>query len=91
MRPNTFTISRLAAAADLNAVVGSVFPYLLDHLGVDRLAAVIGGSMGGMQALSWAATLPDRVEAVVALAETALLCASLASAWAWIASSRASL
>ena len=34
---------------------------LLDHLGVARLHAVVGGSMGGMQALSWAATYPDRV------------------------------
>ncbi|PAV69193.1 hypothetical protein WR25_08595 [Diploscapter pachys] len=33
---------------------------LLDHLGVARLKAVVGGSMGGMQALSWAATFPDR-------------------------------
>ena len=32
---------------------------LLDHLGVGRLFAVVGGSMGGMQALSWAATLPE--------------------------------
>ncbi|WP_294321003.1 homoserine O-acetyltransferase [uncultured Sphingomonas sp.] len=44
---------------------------LLDHLGIDRLRAVVGGSMGGMQALSWAATLPDRVEAVVVIASTA--------------------
>ncbi|MFW2851009.1 homoserine O-acetyltransferase MetX [Sphingomonas sp. TX0543] len=44
---------------------------LLDHLGVRRLNAVVGGSMGGMQALSWAATFPDRVEAVVAIASAA--------------------
>ena len=44
---------------------------LLDHLGVGRLKAVIGGSMGGMQALSWPATFPDRVEAVVAIASAA--------------------
>ncbi|MDJ0278349.1 homoserine O-acetyltransferase [Sphingomonas sp. 2R-10] len=44
---------------------------LLDHLGIDRLRAVVGGSMGGMQALSWAATLPERVEAVVVIASTA--------------------
>ena len=41
---------------------------LLDHLGIERLAAVVGGSMGGMQALSWAATFPDRVGACVAIA-----------------------
>jgi len=44
---------------------------LLDHLGVGRLKAVVGGSMGGMQALSWPATFPDRVDAVVVIASTA--------------------
>ena len=44
---------------------------LLDHLGIDTLAAVIGGSMGGMQALSWPATFPDRVRAAVVIAATA--------------------
>jgi homoserine O-acetyltransferase len=44
---------------------------LLDHLGIARLAAVVGGSMGGMQALSWAATCPDRVGACVVLASAA--------------------
>jgi homoserine O-acetyltransferase/O-succinyltransferase len=41
---------------------------LLDALGVDRLRAVVGGSMGGMQALEWAATHPGRVGALVAIA-----------------------
>ena len=44
---------------------------LLDHLGVQTLAAVVGGSMGGMQALSWAGTLPDRVRACVVIASAA--------------------
>ncbi|MCM8731184.1 homoserine O-acetyltransferase [Hephaestia sp. GCM10023244] len=44
---------------------------LLDHLGVHRLEAVVGGSMGGMQALSWPATFPDRVAASVVIAATA--------------------
>jgi homoserine O-acetyltransferase len=44
---------------------------LLDHLGVGRLKAAVGGSMGGMQALSWPATFPDRVEAAVVIAATA--------------------
>lgn len=34
---------------------------LIDHLGIDTLFAVIGGSMGGMQALQWAASYPERV------------------------------
>ncbi|WP_242097333.1 MULTISPECIES: homoserine O-acetyltransferase [unclassified Sphingomonas] len=44
---------------------------LLDHLGVRVLAAVVGGSMGGMQALSWAASQPDRLRACVVIAATA--------------------
>jgi homoserine O-acetyltransferase len=44
---------------------------LLDHLGVETLAAVIGGSMGGMQALEWAATFPDRIRAAVVIASAA--------------------
>ncbi|MBO9670942.1 MAG: homoserine O-acetyltransferase [Sphingobium sp.] len=44
---------------------------LLDHLGIERLAAVIGGSMGGMQALAWPTLFPERVEAAVVIASTA--------------------
>ncbi len=44
---------------------------LLDHLGVGRLLAVVGGSMGGMQVLEWAATYPERVRSAVAIATTA--------------------
>jgi len=44
---------------------------LLDHLGVGQLKAVVGGSMGGMQAISWAATFPERVRACVMVASTA--------------------
>jgi homoserine O-acetyltransferase len=41
-----------------------------DHLGIARWLAVVGGSMGGMQALEWGVTFPDRVGAVVAMATT---------------------
>jgi len=44
---------------------------LLDHLGVSRLLAVIGGSMGGMQALTWPTLFPDRVRGVIVIASTA--------------------
>jgi len=59
---------------------GPRFPYLsirdqveaqrlfADAIGVRRWAGVIGGSMGGMQALEWAVTHPDRVERVAVLA-----------------------
>ncbi|MDP3208842.1 MAG: homoserine O-acetyltransferase, partial [Rhodoglobus sp.] len=45
---------------------------LADLLGIDRWAAVIGGSMGGMQSLEWAVRHPDRVERVAVLAAPAL-------------------
>ena len=41
---------------------------LVDHLGIDRLFAVAGGSMGGMQVLQWAASYPDRVFAAIPIA-----------------------
>jgi homoserine O-acetyltransferase len=44
---------------------------LIDHLGIDRLLAVAGGSMGGMQVLQWVASYPDRVRAALPLATTA--------------------
>lgn len=44
---------------------------LLDHLGIERLLAVAGGSMGGMQVLEWAAHHPQRVRAAIPIATTA--------------------
>jgi homoserine O-acetyltransferase/O-succinyltransferase len=44
---------------------------LLDHLGIGRLLAVAGGSMGGMQALEWLVSRPDRVRSIIAIATTA--------------------
>jgi homoserine O-acetyltransferase/O-succinyltransferase len=41
---------------------------LIDHLGIERLFAVIGGSMGGMQVLQWAALYPDAVFAALPIA-----------------------
>jgi homoserine O-acetyltransferase len=41
---------------------------LLDHLGIPQLRAVVGGSLGGHQALTWATRYPERVRGVVALA-----------------------
>jgi homoserine O-acetyltransferase/O-succinyltransferase len=41
---------------------------LLDHLGIDTLFAVAGGSMGGMQVLQWAASYPERVFAALPIA-----------------------
>lgn len=44
---------------------------LLDVLGIGRLHAVVGGSMGGMQALSFAANWPERAAAALVIASTA--------------------
>ncbi|HEX3539202.1 MAG TPA: homoserine O-acetyltransferase [Acidimicrobiales bacterium] len=41
---------------------------LADHLGVDRFAGVVGASMGGMRALEWAVSRPDRVARVIPVA-----------------------
>jgi homoserine O-acetyltransferase len=44
--------------------------HLIDYLGIEKLLAVTGGSMGGMQALQWAASYPDRVRSVIPIATT---------------------
>ena len=44
---------------------------LIDRLGIERLFAVIGGSMGGMQVLQWAASFPSRVFAAMPIATAA--------------------
>lgn len=44
---------------------------LIAHLGINQLLAVVGGSMGGMQALQWTVSYPDRVLSALPLATTA--------------------
>ena len=41
---------------------------LMDYLGIEKLAAVIGGSLGGMQALQWSIAFPDRVRHALVIA-----------------------
>ncbi|HEX6102032.1 MAG TPA: homoserine O-acetyltransferase, partial [Alphaproteobacteria bacterium] len=41
---------------------------LIDHLGIEKLFCVLGGSMGGMQVLQWASAYPERVFAAVPIA-----------------------
>lgn len=48
---------------------------LMDHFGIGRLRSVIGGSVGGMQALQWALDYPERVESCVIIAATSHLSA----------------
>jgi homoserine O-acetyltransferase/O-succinyltransferase len=64
------------------APYGSAFPVItvadmvrterafLDVLGIERLAVVAGGSLGGMQAFEWAILYPDQVDSIVAIAST---------------------
>ena len=44
--------------------------HLIDHLGIDKLLAVIGGSMGGMQVLQWMVSYPNRIQAAIPIATT---------------------
>lgn len=48
---------------------------LADHLGIERFAAVIGGSLGGMQAMQWSIDHPHRLRAAVLIACAARLSA----------------
>ncbi len=48
---------------------------LIDFLGIETLAAVVGGSLGGMQALAWSILYPQRVKSCVVIASTAKLSA----------------
>ena len=79
---------------------GSEFPYvtlhdmveaearLADHLGIDAWALVIGPSMGGMRAVEWAASYPERVRAIGAIGATA---ATTADQIAWHAAQGAAI
>jgi homoserine O-acetyltransferase len=44
---------------------------VVDHFGIDQLFSVIGGSMGGMQVLEWAARYPERVVSAAPIASSA--------------------
>lgn len=48
---------------------------LADHLGVEQFAAVVGGSLGGMQALQWTLNYPERVRHAIVIAAAAKLTA----------------
>lgn len=48
---------------------------LVKHLGIEKLLAIVGGSLGGMQVLEWAARYPDQICSAVCLASAARLTA----------------
>lgn len=43
---------------------------LIDHLGIEKLLCVIGGSMGGMQSLQWVASYPEKIQSAIPIATT---------------------
>ena len=53
----------------------TVHRLLLEHLGIERVHAVIGGSLGGMQALQWAMDAPGQVDRAVLVAASSRLTA----------------
>jgi homoserine O-acetyltransferase len=44
--------------------------HLIDHLGIDKLLSVVGGSMGGMQVLQWMTAYPKRIRSAIPIATT---------------------
>ncbi len=44
--------------------------HLIDHLGIEKLLAVIGGSMGGMEVLQWMVSYPNRIKSAIPIATT---------------------
>ncbi len=53
----------------------TVHAALIEHLGIQQLLAVIGGSLGGMQVLEWAARFPDTIRSAIVLASGSKLSA----------------
>ena len=44
--------------------------HLIDHLGIEKLLCVIGGSMGGMQVLQWMVSYPEKIRSAIPIATT---------------------
>lgn len=62
----TFPLITMADMVNVQAM-------LIERLGIERLHNVVGGSMGGMQALQWAVTHRDKVKSALVIAATARL------------------
>ncbi|MDR2113588.1 MAG: homoserine O-acetyltransferase [Candidatus Accumulibacter sp.] len=70
LSPNPETGRRYGADFPLITVEDWVLAQsrLADHLGIDTWAAVIGGSLGGMQAIAWSLRFPERIRHAIAIA-----------------------
>src|ERR1700687_1592223 len=80
--PNVVTTGPASINPDTGKPYGLSFPVvsiedfvrvqkaLIDSLGIKKLKAVIGASMGGLQAYQWAASYPDSVDRIVAVVAT---------------------
>ena len=77
LSPNPETGKRYGADFPLVTVEDWVLAQsrLADHLGIDTWAAVIGGSLGGMQAIEWTLQFPGRIRHAVAIASAPKLSA----------------
>lgn len=77
LSPNPETGRRYGADFPLVTVEDWVLAQsrLADHLGIDTWAAVIGGSLGGMQAIEWSLQFPERIRHAVAIASAPKLSA----------------
>ncbi|MDR0578924.1 MAG: homoserine O-acetyltransferase [Candidatus Accumulibacter sp.] len=77
LSPNPETGKRYGADFPLLTVEDWVLAQsrLADHLGIDTWAAVIGGSLGGMQAIEWSLKFPERIRHVIAIASAPKLSA----------------
>ena len=64
-RPYGLAFPLIAIADMVNAQVR-----LIDHLDIDRLLCVAGGSMGGMQVLQWVTSYPERIRSAIPIATT---------------------
>ncbi len=53
--------------------ITTVYSELVNHLGISKLLAVVGGSLGGMQVLEWAARFPDKLSSAIVIASAANL------------------
>ena len=63
---------------------------LLDAMGIETLAAVMGGSLGGMQALAWTLQYPERVRHAVVVASAPMLERATPAAWLELVAARPS-